>query len=87
MKTGSTELVKFLLEKGANIQAKDSSQRTCLDTACRLGNQDPIESLLEFGADVGTLLGESNAVYQAAHKRHRRKEATENQSEARSKAA
>ena len=49
---GSPDTVKLLLEKGANINTKDSEGWTPLHHAARSGNEEIIKLLLERGANV-----------------------------------
>lgn len=49
---GSPELVSLLLEKGANVNAQDSSSVTPLHLAARTGNLAVAEELIKHRADV-----------------------------------
>ena len=49
---GHTEVVKALLEKGADVQAKNSHGVTPMHDACRNGHVEVVMVLLEKGADV-----------------------------------
>jgi len=49
--SGKTETVKSLLERGANINARDSSGMSALLLAASRGRQDVCELLLNYGAD------------------------------------
>ncbi len=48
----SRKAVEFLLEKGADIEAKDNADNTPLLTASQWGQEDVIEILISRGADV-----------------------------------
>jgi tetratricopeptide (TPR) repeat protein len=50
---GDTEAVRVLLEKGANIEAKDRSQETALQVAALNGRTTVVKLLLEKGANTG----------------------------------
>uniref|UniRef100_A0A0G4GH36 Uncharacterized protein n=1 Tax=Chromera velia CCMP2878 TaxID=1169474 RepID=A0A0G4GH36_9ALVE len=54
VETGKVELVKFLLEKGAdvNVQTKADVDRTVLHEAAGLGNVEIVELLLSHGATL-----------------------------------
>jgi ankyrin repeat protein len=56
--SGSNELVKFLVSKGANVKAKGGSGETALHYAAWNGNFEMTRLLIDSGADV-------NAVYRA----------------------
>ena len=49
---GHTEVMAFLLEKGADINARNRDGNTALHAAAFLGRADAIELLLEHGVDV-----------------------------------
>jgi ankyrin repeat protein len=49
------EVVKFLLEKGADIEASDSYGRTPLSMAVQENKQELVKFLLDKGADIETL--------------------------------
>jgi ankyrin repeat domain-containing protein 17 len=49
---GHADLVKFLLEKGASIDATTSTSDTALTFACANGHTDVVEILLEAGAEL-----------------------------------
>jgi uncharacterized protein len=51
-RTGSTELVQTLVEKGANVNAKDDMGRTALMWAANNGASDMAQFLLSKGAEV-----------------------------------
>ena len=44
-------LVTFLLDKGADVEARDDRGRTALMTAAELGHAEIVELLLRHGAD------------------------------------
>lgn len=46
--SGHTEIVKFLLEKGANIQAETGSKMNALHGAVEGGRIDTVKVLMEF---------------------------------------
>ena len=70
IEVGSTQLCQFLLAKGANVHSRDVKQQTCLHFACRTGNRDIVEVLLQYGADINALQSERNALYCAAREGH-----------------
>lgn len=49
---GHTEVMTFLLEKGANINARKGDGNTALHAAAFLGRADAVELLLKRGADI-----------------------------------
>ena len=49
---GCTEIVKLLLENGADMEAKDNYGETALMLAARWGYVKAVKVLLEYGADV-----------------------------------
>jgi ankyrin repeat protein/serine/threonine protein kinase len=51
-RTGSPELVQTLVEKGANVNAKDDTGRTALMWAANNGASDMVQFLLSKGAEV-----------------------------------
>ena len=51
---GQKEMVNFLIEKGAQVDALDKTGRTALMTAALKGNKEIVSLLLEKGADVHT---------------------------------
>ena len=61
---GDTECVLHLLEKGANISARDKVGRTALHYCCRGGNVQNLNVLLDWiknkELDLGTLIEESS---------------------------
>jgi ankyrin repeat protein len=46
------EIAQFLIEYGADIDARDKHSQTPLHSAARLGNRDIVQLLIKFGADV-----------------------------------
>ena len=46
------KIVQYLIEKGANIEAKDYFQRTPLHVACYIGNLPVVQYLVEKGANI-----------------------------------
>jgi hypothetical protein len=61
---GDVNSIKTLLERGADVHARDDLGETALMKAARLGNYPVVKLLIEFGADVhamdakgGTALG------------------------------
>ncbi len=49
---GYADVVKLLLEKGANVDARDCCQQTALMVAAGLGDVETVKILLEYGADI-----------------------------------
>src|SRR5262249_34074755 len=49
---GNIEGMRLLLEKGAEVNAKDGAGETALMFACTSGNADAVRLLIERGADV-----------------------------------
>lgn len=49
--TGKTQVIKLLLENGANVNAEDMYGDSPLHYACFCGHKDAIELLLAYGAD------------------------------------
>ena len=49
---GDTEIAKFLIEKGAEVNAKSRDGSTPLHSAAFLGNAEIAELLIQKGADV-----------------------------------
>jgi len=48
---GKLEVVRMLIEAGANVNARDNGGETPLANACRRQDQETIELLLEHGAE------------------------------------
>eukprot|EP00281_Chroomonas_sp_CCMP1168_P021765 CAMPEP_0206221394 /NCGR_PEP_ID=MMETSP0047_2-20121206/5390_1 /ASSEMBLY_ACC=CAM_ASM_000192 /TAXON_ID=195065 /ORGANISM="Chroomonas mesostigmatica_cf, Strain CCMP1168" /LENGTH=351 /DNA_ID=CAMNT_0053644123 /DNA_START=107 /DNA_END=1163 /DNA_ORIENTATION=- len=51
-KSGQTDVVRFLLEKGANVNLRNNEENTALMLAADGGHTDIVRSLLENGAQV-----------------------------------
>lgn len=49
---GHLELVKYLLENGANVHAQTQTGDTALTYACENGHTDVADLLLQYGADL-----------------------------------
>ena len=49
---GSLEVVRFLIEKGADINARDDRGETALHSAARGGSLKAVRFLVEKGADI-----------------------------------
>ena len=49
---GNTEVVKALIEAGADVNAKDNDGWTVLSWACTKNNKDIAQLLIENGANV-----------------------------------
>jgi len=45
-------VVRLLLEKGANIEARDNTGRTALHWAAERGREEVVQLLLDKGADI-----------------------------------
>ncbi|KAJ7434133.1 hypothetical protein B0H11DRAFT_2296458 [Mycena galericulata] len=63
---GYIEGVRFLLEKGADVNAEGGQFGSALQAACYRGNTDVVQLLLENGANVNAQGGESGNALQAA---------------------
>jgi hypothetical protein len=50
-----TDAIKFLLEKGADVNARDDQGRTPLMHAASNGGQDHLQPLMDAGADVAAV--------------------------------
>jgi len=50
---GHEDVVKLLIDSGANVNAESSTKRSVLWLACFRGNGDIIKLLLDNGADIG----------------------------------
>lgn len=48
----NVSVIKLLLQKGASVNSVDNEARTALYYAVRAGNEDAIQPLIQFGADV-----------------------------------
>ncbi|KAF8538734.1 ankyrin repeat protein, partial [Trichophaea hybrida] len=63
-----TSVVKLLLERGANIEARDSHRRTALYYAMHYRNEEATRMLLEHGADPNAVDSQSMSIlHRAAH--------------------
>ena len=49
---GNLELVKILIENGADVNVKDVLGQTALFNACENGNRELLEYMIKHGADV-----------------------------------
>ena len=49
---GYLSIVQYLIEKGANIEAKDKYQQTPLHIACQNNNLPVVQYLIEKGANI-----------------------------------
>lgn len=49
------EVVKLLLEKGADIEAKDKGHLVPLHNACSYGHYEVAELLIKYGANVNAV--------------------------------
>ncbi|XP_010182498.1 PREDICTED: ankycorbin, partial [Mesitornis unicolor] len=52
VQNGHTEVCKYLLDHGADINTRDKNGRTALMMACEAGNLNMVEAFLKKGADV-----------------------------------
>ncbi|XP_041928622.1 poly [ADP-ribose] polymerase tankyrase-2 [Alosa sapidissima] len=48
---GRSKFIQMLLEKGADVNARDEQGRTALSLACELGHLDVVKLLVQFNAD------------------------------------
>ncbi|MBW2263165.1 MAG: ankyrin repeat domain-containing protein, partial [Deltaproteobacteria bacterium] len=48
-RSGSVEVVKFLVEKGADLESEDADKQTVLHDAARWGGADLVKYLLDEG--------------------------------------
>jgi ankyrin repeat protein len=67
---GHTEIVQLLLEKGADVNAKDDDGRTALMLAAEKGHTEIVQLLLERGANVNTKIDEKRILLWAAENGH-----------------
>ena len=67
---GNIEAVESLIEKGADINAKDHNKLTALHFACFGGHKDIVEKLIENKADVNVELSEESPLHLASLKNH-----------------
>ncbi|CVL08160.1 related to ankyrin 1 [Fusarium proliferatum] len=66
---GHTDMVKYLLEQGLEIEAKGQFG-TPLRSACLMNHRSTVEELLKRGAKINTEERKGNALYVAAAKGH-----------------
>ncbi|KAH7154419.1 ankyrin repeat-containing domain protein [Fusarium sp. MPI-SDFR-AT-0072] len=66
---GHTDIVKYLLEQGLDIEA-EGQFGTPLHSACLMNHKSTVEELLQRGANVNTEERKGNALYVAAVKGH-----------------
>jgi len=55
---GHRGIVSLLLQKGADIDARDKSRETALLLACKEGEEEMVSFLLDNGADINIYRGE-----------------------------
>ncbi|KAM3549052.1 hypothetical protein MY1884_008914, partial [Beauveria asiatica] len=67
---GQEAVVRLLLEKGAEIEAKDESGRTALGWAARQGHEAVVRLLLEKGAEIEAKESGRTALWWAARQGH-----------------
>ena len=68
---GYTRMVRFLLDKGANVEVKNIIDRTPLHNAAKKGYSDIVNLLIERGADVnGKDFFGSTALHEASKEGH-----------------
>ena len=60
------ELVKFFLEAGSDINAKDNAGWTALTIACLRGNKEIAKFLLESGADINVKTSDGDSLIDLA---------------------
>lgn len=60
------ELIKSLIEKGADINLKNQNQQTALHLACYYNRPELAQSLLDMGADLNTRDNNSNTPFLSA---------------------
>jgi|ERR1039458_3858664 hypothetical protein len=63
---GFIDVVKLLLEKGGNVNAKDVDKTTALSTAARSGQTNVVEFLLDKGADINVTNWSGDSVLMSA---------------------
>lgn len=56
---GTLEVVRYALELGADIEARDQSGYTALHWSSSFGNEDKVRCLVELGANINARAGES----------------------------
>ncbi|ORX65883.1 ankyrin, partial [Anaeromyces robustus] len=49
---GNEDLVKYLIEHGADINKENEDGKTPLFWACESGNEDLVKYLIDLGADI-----------------------------------
>ena len=67
---GHLEVARFLLEHGADVDAKDSIERTALFSASWSDNVEAMRLVLDFGADTNARYGHWTPLHEAAHNGH-----------------
>ncbi|ORX85834.1 ankyrin, partial [Anaeromyces robustus] len=50
--SGNEDLVKYLIEHGADINKENRGGETPLFLACRSGNKNLVKYLIDLGADI-----------------------------------
>ena len=63
---GSLSVVQYLIEKGANIEARDKDQKTPLHFASNEGKTDVVKYLISKGANKNTKNQDSETSYDVA---------------------
>lgn len=70
---GLENIVKFLVQEGANVYEKDRSGRTLLELAVLGGNERIVEYLLDFGVDANEIDVHGGTALHAAAKQKNEK--------------